>query len=249
MQQLTFECGIIFDILPTAFSHAPELLDPKLDMIKVKEVADYLRHHKFNTNKIFKRISVRALVEYDDLEKLDLLLYKMTNMRLLDAAEAQNITMKHEEVLDICYKVPELLVPSILDHQDVDRTIQLCGRHLTTNLSALYVLLKFHPRELFYERTLPKYYNSKQELGIIQPNWKLLSYDMQIDSDEIIFKHLHLLVFKPRQLQIRSHFLRLQGQLNLLQDIELMRANDEDFCNLCGFDIAEYNKYVRKYFL
>jgi len=278
---LTFECELPFEIMPKIFTVAPELLDPKLDLTQAKTVCKYLKDVGFDNSKLMNTIAVRALVEHTDISELDLLFYKLQKMRVMEmnATDPRDFTlnMKAHVMRGIVNAVPELLVPSLLTYQDVDRTISLCARHLTNDLSALYVLFKRLPRQLFYDRiykhpsddprtrseALKRVQNLVSDgvkenvsdetkpslLGNVQANWKLLAYDMQMSPEEIVFKHIHLLDMIPRQLQVRAHFLRSKDLKQALQSPEIMTAHGPDFVSLLAIDPDEYTRFSKKFFL
>ena len=286
---LSFDCGIEFEHVPKVLTYAPELLNPELNRIDVLKTVKYLKEEvNLDFSKLLETsgIGIRSIIEYQGdigIGHLDYLLFKTKNMEVLELSGSGRdsdtvIALNDKELANLIYDVPEIIVPSFLTVQDVNRTIQLISRHLTKDFNLLELLIKKMPRELFYTRiygenpiepwnilkTIEKYNlennrsleDDMEETGIkpallgyrFQSNWKMLIYDMQL-SDEEIITNWYLLKMDPKTLQRRAHFLRLRKQTYVLFNKMAIESSDDDFCEFLGVEKSEYKTFLHNYFL
>lgn len=167
--------------------------------------------------------------------------------------------------LCILEKVPEILVPSHFQTKDIDRTIQLVSRHLTGNYADAKTLLLTHPRLLFYER---EHDDQHRTFGLLQSNWKMLTFDFKLEPTQIINQCANLLNLEHRSLKIRLYFLKDRRMLNLifvsldehpkgLSKIEKLRQpvklvlelDDANFAMSVGASPEEFSEYQANFFL
>lgn len=217
---ISFDCGLDFKLVPQVLTYAPELLNPELDRDAVLKTVEYLRDEvglDFGklvlSNKSSGGIGIRSIIEYQGeigIGHLDYLLYQTKNLKVLELSgqgrESDTvIALTDTDLLNMIYKVPELIVPSFLTFQDVQRTIQLIARHLTKDFSLLERLVKNMPRELFYTRVYGERKIEPWEILLTIQENNLIDESSKVENlkNEIFEKNLALNGEKPALLGYR----------------------------------------------
>ena len=269
-----------YENLPTILTHSAELLeiigqsgnDDKSRQRKntMVEIIAYLKKIGLDHNELLSGIGSRCLIEFENIEDFDHLIYKLSKIENLEqiGRKQKQLLFKTSELAIILNKVPEILVPSLYTPNDIERTMQLVSRHLISTNHEIKCLLLNCPRELFYTRLED---DQQRVLGKLQANWKMLTFDFLLLPFDISRNLPRLLLVEHRKLKIRLHYLKRKDKLEMIYNladlgwsegqksakkdivkneqhvVELRK--DTDFCLLIGEDFKDFRKFKEGFIL